>query len=553
MGIVVAIFIVVGALVYKNNFQNKTGNDTGIHLENNAPQVQVIKIGDVSTSTKELNLGSSVSWYGEIISPKDGNVLAKRDGSIASWNVSIGQNVYAGQVLGRLSPPPKTPDVVQAIAGQSEALAKAKAEAKANTEYTARKIEQLNSLRNKYSTSTESTNTLSDLKKKNIRIVLQSSIAKLIPLIFTNANYTNPSSITTSNLIWNIGAIDSSSRNAYPPKVVSFINDLKSEDGNFEQSGLNFFDATSRILASSLTSDSLSVSELQSLKTTTITEKEEYLAAVKEYKESLVVNNDRNLTSSDKNQDIDAQILQLEKDQALSQAELIGKQASYNTVVGGLLGGLEIVSPRSGVVSTINKNVGDYVKPEDVLGFITSQNQAEKLIRFKVPSNSLKPVRDQELTVVRPGYIDTKMKIKVIGIGNSLDSSGSFLADGKFIENTDWPINSQVRVLNDSSKSTTATIPFSAIFFGEDGDTAVWTVTSENKLQAKDVKTGRTFGDNVEIEKGLLVGDVVVTKPIEKMVEGMLVSSNVGGSTSIQLDKKSGGTKDESQPHSHDE
>ena len=126
--------------------------------------------------------------------------------------------------------------------------------------------------------------------------------------------------------------------------------------------------------------------------------------------------------------------------------------------------------------------------------------------------------------MVRPGFLDTKVKVKVLGVGSSLDASGAYMADAKFLNVTDWPVHASVRVIPSMLGNQAFVVPFTAIFWSEEGATKVWTVTSQKTLVSKEITAGKTFGDTVEITEGLLQGDIVVIQPIAEMKENMLCS-----------------------------
>jgi multidrug efflux pump subunit AcrA (membrane-fusion protein) len=536
------------------------------HDENGLPQVSVITLGQSDTPENSLNIGSGVSWSGEILSATDVNIQPKREGTIAEWDIKIGQKVYQGQTLGRLSSPPKTPDVVQAIAAQAEALTRAKADAQATESFNQKKIDQLtalkksySNLKNVYSTSgaTGNTDSLIQTKKDNIRVVLQGSISKIYPTI--SANGTNPNANYQITLLWNIGILGSN-KNNYPGKVQAALKDLQSKDIIPEESGMAYFETTLKVLNESVPDGALDTTALANLKSIVTTEQQEFVAAIKEYKQTLVDSDTKvqeiagkNQDVINKNQDIDGEIIQLEKNLALANAEVAAKQVSYNTVVGGLTGGLEIIATKSGTISTISKQVGEFVHPEDTLASINGGNNNEKLIRFRIPSNGIAPKSGDLLTVARPGFLDTKVKIQVIGVGISLDTNGSYMADAKFVETVDWPVHALVRVIPSTTSTESITIPFTAIFWTDDGTTKVWTVTTDNRLLSKKITAGRTFGDTVEVTLGLSNGERVVTHPIQDMKDGLQVEV-----TDISLPQENSTTNktdvhDESKPHSHDE
>lgn len=541
-GVLMTILIIGGAFGYKK-FSNTVAYDE--HIKQTQPKVITMTVGEDGGSTNELALGGGSSWSGEILSAMDVNIQPRREGTIVEWYVKIGEPVYQGQSLGKLSAPPRTADIVQAIASQSESLARAKAEADANTVYIQKKIAQLESLRSSYSSmSTTANASLIETKKKNVQSVLQSSLSKIYPAI--SVGRSSPNTAIPLNLLLEVGAINSNLRNVYPQFMATFLTELKDQSSLPEKIGLAYFDTTVTLLNASVSGENISANDIANIKSDLALSQQSFITALKEYKEGLITNND-------KNQDIDSQILSLQKDLALAKADVSAKQVSYDTVVGGLTGGLEIIATHGGTVSTISKRIGDFVKPEDTIVTVNGDNSHEKLVRFRIPSNAMSPKSGDTLTVVRPGFLDTKVKVKVLGVGSSLDTSGAYMADAKFLNVTDWPVHASVRVIPSMLGNQAFVVPFTAIFWSEEGATKVWTVTSQKTLVSKEITAGKTFGDTVEITEGLLQGDIVVIQPIAEMKENMLVS--IGDTTTPQI-KAISETKevhDESKPHSHDE
>ena len=555
-GVLVAILIVSGAFGYKK-FSTTLISDE--HLKQTEPRVITVTVGEESTSTTDLALDSGSSWSGEILSSADVNIQPKRDGTIASWSIKIGQRVYQGQVLGRLSAPPRTPDVVQAIASQSESLTRAKAQVEVDIDFTSKKIKQLEGQKALLLTQTNITKPTATLKEDKLRSIVKDSIYKLYPRIsLTGSQALNVKSVITIDP--SFSATDSLAQYAYLSLIKEIITSIENNNLTIEQ-GNRYFSKTLTGLSYTVPNDGkFTDASISELKAQILSDKNEYTTAIKELEdytieiESLRVStSDRSLEQEQKLSDIDSQILQLEKDLALSKAEVLAKQASYNSVVGGLTGGLEIIATRTGVISTISKRVGDFVRPEDTLASINGENSNEKLVRFRIPSNGIRPKTGDLLTVTRPGFLNTKVKIKVIGVGVSLDSNGSYMADAQFMNNVDWPVHASVRVIPNILSNQTFIVPFTAIFWSEDGATKVWTVTSEKILKSKEITAGRTFGDTVEITEGLTRGDVVVLQPIAEMKENMLVSIGDNATPQIKATSETKEVQDESKPHSHDE
>lgn len=65
-------------------------------------------------------------------------------------------------------------------------------------------------------------------------------------------------------------------------------------------------------------------------------------------------------------------------------------------------------------------------------------------------------------------------------------------------------------------------IPASATQTGADGIYA-YTVDSENRVHRHKVEIGRDLGGQVEISKGIAVGDKVIVSPADDIQDGLLV------------------------------
>ena len=80
------------------------------------------------------------SWPAEIVSPGSLEVHPTREGTIEEWRVHIGQHVSRGQVIGSLSRPPATPELMTTLAGQKEALSGMRTELTAQHTYATSRL-----------------------------------------------------------------------------------------------------------------------------------------------------------------------------------------------------------------------------------------------------------------------------------------------------------------------------------------------------------------------------------------------------------------------------
>jgi RND family efflux transporter MFP subunit len=90
----------------------------------------------------------------------------------------------------------------------------------------------------------------------------------------------------------------------------------------------------------------------------------------------------------------------------------------------------------------------------------------------------------------------------------------------------------QVR-FNESADPAALTISDNAIIFRAEG-TQVAIVGPDNKVQLRDVKVGRDFGDIIEVLDGLTANDRVVDNPPDSIADGMTVEIVQPGTNSTQ-------------------
>ena len=259
--------------------------------------------------------------------------------------------------------------------------------------------------------------------------------------------------------------------------------------------------------------DRLSNSDISEIKT-------QIYSAKDDYKNNI-------LSQTNDGVDIDSQILELQKTLDLAQVEVTAKQASYNFVVGGLTGNLEIISPRPGVVSNILKKPGEFVSPGMPIAVVTANNKSDQIVRIHIPNNIKKPNVGETLTVTRPGYGQDEKKLKIIGIGSSLDDTGSYSADAVLESSTDWPIGVSLRILAPINSSAIS-IKLTSLFWDENGIPKIWLISKAGRIYSQAVKIGRTIGTDVEISEGLKDRDMYIINPTSEVKENILIEDIKG-------------------------
>src|SRR3989344_1780357 len=488
------------------------------------------------------NTKSNNSWSGEIISLNNLQVQPDREGTISQWYVHIGERVKIGQVIGKLSRPPQTPEMISMLSEKSQMLSESRTNVEALRTYTAKRILQLQQLRQ----DTESSNkqkiglfrsdtsgsdgallSLIESKKKMAQVILRGSIIKISPVIYgqTNVGLLESNNYSTQ-LNYEFGAFNSNLRNSFTFVIFNAWSSLKDVNTVPEKSGLLYFDTAIKLANSSITnSETLSETSLESLKQMLIQDQSEFITVLSEIKsmELEVVNTQRE--SIDTLAEIDAMIAELEKELAMSEGEVKAKEIAYANVRDSITGGYSIVTPNSCAVSSIMKKPGEFVGPGMPVATVTAEGNDHVVVRMLMPNNIKKPDVGEVFSIIRPGFGTDVNKARLIGIGNSLDT-GSYMADAVFTEEVKWPIGSSVRILEPISSSN-VTIKYSSIFWKDDGVPTIWAISEAGRIFAKKITVGRSLGALIEVYTGLKNGDRYITDPTLDIKEGVFLGDLV--------------------------
>ena len=527
--------------VSKGSTADKASSETDVN--NNLVSIDpVVAVVGEEDSSIIGNTASNNSWSGEIISLNNLYIQPEREGTISEWYVRIGEWVRAGQVIGKLSRPPQEPDAIMALSEKLQMLSESRTSTEALRTYTEKRILQLQKLRidtensNKQkidllrSDTTESGDALLSLiesKKKLAQVILRGSITKTFPMIYgqTNISLLDRGNIPELNLAF--GAFSSKLRNSFAPVLFGAWSDLKNTNTVPEKSGLLYFDSIIKLAnSSSVDSEMLSETNLDSLKQMLTQDQTEFIMVLGEIKSMELERSDIQRESIDTLSEIDAMIVELEKELAMSEGEVKANEIAYATIRGSVGGGYFIVAPKGGVVSSIMKKPGEFVGPGMPVATVTAGGNDNILIRMRIPNNIQKPEIGEILSIVRPGFVTDVQKARLIGVGSSLDDDGSYMADAVFTEKTKWSIGISVRVLAPASTSAVI-VKYSSIFWSATGTPAVWAITEADRIFAKDITIGRTLGSLVEVYTGLQKGDRYITNPTADIKENMFLGDLV--------------------------
>jgi multidrug efflux pump subunit AcrA (membrane-fusion protein) len=224
------------------------------------PDVEIAIAG--ATSTADIsNIGSS--WPGELISLGSVPIQPAREGTIASWNVHVGEKVYAGQTLGTLSASPQMPDTIAMVAEKAGEAAMSRANVDAKRAYVTERIKELTALRENTEQSLDASQSLLGnsvggsgelsmiaAKKEIIRAILRSTIAKTYPIF--SGSITPPTTWSSLTLISPIGQQNSGLRDQFPAIYFAAKSDVETAGKSPVESGLAYYDLAIKLADASL-------------------------------------------------------------------------------------------------------------------------------------------------------------------------------------------------------------------------------------------------------------------------------------------------------------
>jgi multidrug resistance efflux pump len=493
-----------------------------------ASQVQTtISLATQTVGAESEAFSTTASWPGEIISPNDADVQPPREGAIISWGVSIGDYVNAGQVLGRLSAASLTPELATTLAEQAAALAQAKARAASTDAY----VEQTKTQLNTFTTSDTALRAIEEAKqsviatKESVRATLRQSIVSEFSEFSVNNRdvLSSTSYLSDQGIPYWFGAINSSLRNKYLTATMAALDALE-KDAVPQQAGIDYFLAATQLASASIAAgESFTQADLNDLRKDIAEDQTSFNEAVAAYRDAVLDVSEKEKEYAERSRDTSQKSTELDREKITAQAELEAAEASYRAVSSAITGGSAIIAPKSGYISAIVSQIGEFVAPGKAVASISSGVKTNKIVRFRIPSNVEVPKKGDVVKIVRPGFAKDVKTATISGVGTALDGNGAFMADARIDGSIDWPAHLSVRVIPNAKTSQTIAVPFDAVYWDEVNHPHVWTVTAEGIVQSREVTTGRTFGDAVEILKGLAIGDIYLLQATESITEGMRV------------------------------
>ena len=472
------------------------------------PEIAIVGV-EIATSSESL--GSS--WSGKIISLGNIPIQPQREGTLVEWRVKIGQWVNEGQILGKLSSPPVMPERITMLADKVEMLARVRAQAATTEIFTEKTIAQLKVLGASFEDTTAGArdkNTVT-AQKQNLRVFVEQALFKHTSTI---TNVTSPSLFHYGSLNRQYGELDQSNRNAFEIAFMKLAEALRDSVSFPFDAAQEYFAVAVRL--ANTTPES---SDIINIRTMMRDDQEKFLTMFADITKM-------NVDNKKMQREINEKIADNERMLAMARAEVVAVEAAYTTIERSINGSVFIVAPRSGTISTINKNVGEFVGPGTPIASLNASDAGERFVRFSIPSNIKLPKVGDTLSVVRPGFSHDIQSVKLIGVGTSLDATGAYMADATFLGPVDWPVDASVRVIAPQSSSNPI-IAVTSVLWGEGGAPYVWGVSDIGRIFAKKIIIGRTLGTSVEVYEGLKNGDRYIISPTMDIREDSLIGDTI--------------------------
>ena len=565
-----ALFVAgsIGVLVYAD-----AGHDTPKSVvTQQSEQVIVRKVGDVDADA--ISQEGLSSFFGEVISKDIASVHSSREGVITSWNVSVGDRVSAGTVLGYVTVTGVSPEQQMQLAQQQANALKAKLDLDTvNTIATqtesvfSRIAESLRSVADKQKAIYDGTNGsvtstyLTELQaiqsrqaslEKKLQDFSNTALNEIYPLVSQYGQSPFNSGFSETSLNPDLGNRNSSLRNTYASLIKQFATKVTSRTVT-DDDVRNFFNETTDIVEATLSTQSINTEVI----TTAVKDLQTELRDISNELSQATI--DKTAKERERSQ-VEVELLRslsgFDNDLSLKKLEQLsaGERAKNEAKAAELLaqklsvsagGVVPVLASKSGIVASIEKNVGDYVSVADKIGLISNQNPV-KIVRFTIPSSWRDIKKGDALSLIWKA--DFKPGSAVItGISPILNENGGHQAEAVLSKSTVFPVGSSVRLIPENSKKGVF-INSKAVVF-DNLKPFVWIVTESDTIRQQEITPGRQLGEYVEVLSGLEIGYgyLVILDPSVSLENGKKISEIIkttapAPATTIQ---------DESVPHEH--
>lgn len=575
VSLAVVIFVLIGGITYL--VYADEGHESAEPVVQQTEQVVVRKVGDVDADA--ISQEGLSSFYGEITSKDVASINASREGVISSWNVSVGDNVSAGSVLGYVTVTGVSPEQQMALAEQQANALKAQLDLETSqkivteTESVFQRLSNsLKSVADKqlslYNGITNGTNTTYQTELKAIttnKLSLENklqdfantALTAVYPIVSIYGNTPFNASYYEASLKWEFSVTNSELRGRYANLSKDLAVKIRNRTVTDQDIRL-FLDQTIEGTNYSLETENFSketiTDEVKDLQaelreiSNDLAEATISTASKEREKDQIEIELTKNL--SELNNELDLKKLEQVSANARAEGDARAAQLLAEKLAVSAGGVIPILAAKSGVVATVEKNVGDYVTISDRIGFISNANP-RKNVRFTIPASWKDISKGDTLSISwRPEY--SMGSAVITGISPIIDEKGGYQAEAAISKETPFPVGASVRIIPENSKKGVFVNRKAVVFEGV--QPFVWIVTETGTLRKQEVKIGRGLGEYVEILSGLEreFSYLVILDPLVQIKSGMLLSEILTTETKVESAAPAK-IQDESQPHGHNE
>lgn len=185
-----------------------------------------------------------------------------------------------------------------------------------------------------------------------------------------------------------------------------------------------------------------------------------------------------------------------------------------------------VTSPIGGVVDKVNVKIGDMAMPG--MGMVRVVNLGQLKVVAKVADTYVGSVRKGDALIVRFPDINRELNTRINFVSTTVDPlSRTFTIEAPLPADNSLKPNMLAQVkINDTAKSNAVVINQNLIQSTEKGQLVYVAVNEGGKkiARARTVKTGMSYGGQIEITEGLSAGEQLITQGYQELADGQPIN-----------------------------
>ena len=185
-----------------------------------------------------------------------------------------------------------------------------------------------------------------------------------------------------------------------------------------------------------------------------------------------------------------------------------------------------VTAPISGVVDQVTVKVGQSAAPG--VGLVRIVNLSQLKVVAKVSDTYSGSVRKGDAVTVEFPDLNKQLKSRISFVATMVDpSTRTFTIEAPLPSDNSLKPNMLARIkINDKTQANAIVINQNLIQNTENGQLVYVAVNEGGKkiAKAKTVKTGQSYGGQIEVTQGLQAGDQIVTAGYQDLVDGQPIS-----------------------------